>query len=202
MPRLLIFMALAGVLVFLPLRVMATSVIAPDFDTLVNEADYVVRAVVKSVNSEWKENQGHKYIGTSVELEIRDVVRGAPPKTVILQMVGGTVGNRTLTVEGAPRFLVGDEAIFFVQGNGRQMYPLVAIMHGLYPVYRDDKSGLEYVVRSNGMPLYSEQDVALPMTELSAVKGQNPAATPMSVAAFEQKIRGVTPASSHAAQQR
>ncbi len=202
MSRRLISVVLAAVLGLLPFRVWATSVVPPDFDTLVNDADYVVRAVVKSVTSEWKETAGHKYIGTKVQLEIQEIVRGKPPQTLTLEMVGGRVGQDALIVEGAPQFLVGDEDILFVQGNGKQVYPLVAIMHGRYPVYHDAQSGTEYVVRSNGMPLYSEQDVSLPMTALSSVKVQNPAAKPMTVAAFEQKIRAVNPASARAEQLR
>jgi hypothetical protein len=202
MPRRIILLILAVVLGLLPFRGLATSVIAPDFNTLVNEADYVVRAVVKSVNSEWRENEGRRYIATMVELQVSDIVKGTPPQSVILQMVGGTVGPDTLTVTDAPKFVVGDDAIFFVQGNGRQMYPLVAIMHGLYPVYRDSQSNLEYVVRSNGMPLYTENDVSLPMSSLSTIKAQNPASRPMSVAAFEQKIRAAASTSARTAQQR
>jgi len=201
MSRNLTILALGVVLAVLPLRAPATTVIAPDFDALVTQADYVVHAVVKSVNSEWRETDGHRYIATQVELQVTEVVRGTPPQPLVLQVVGGTVGNDTLVIAEAPKFVVGDEGIFFVQGNGHQMYPLVAIMHGLYPVYHDVKSGLAYVVRSNGMPLYSEQEVSLPMSEASAVKTADPAAKPMSVAAFEQKIRSVTASAARTSQQ-
>lgn len=177
----------------LPLPSRATSVIPPDFNTLVNSADYVVRGVVKSVNSEWREKDGHKYIATKVEVEVRETIRGTPPAQVVLDMVGGRVGEDELVVTGAPQFQVGDEDILFVQGNGRQVYPLVAIMHGRYPIFHDTKTGQDLVVRSNGMPLYSEQDVALPMTTLSATKQANSAAKPMTAAAFVQKIRNAGP---------
>jgi hypothetical protein len=69
------------------------------------------------------------------------------------------------------------------------MYPLVGIMHGLYPILHDFKTGADYVLRSNGMPLYSEQDVSQPMNRLSAAKQQNPAALPMTAGAFVRAIR-------------
>jgi hypothetical protein len=180
-------------LLLLPLSLRATTVIAPEFDSLVSQSDYVVRAVVKSVNSAWKENGGQKYITSKVELEVREIIKGTPPQPLVLEMAGGRVGTDELRIEGAPRFQVGDEDILFVQGNGRQIYPLVAIMHGLYPIFKDAKTGNEYVLRSNGMPLYSEQDVSLPMTSLSTVKVQNPKAQPMTAADFVRKIRAVEP---------
>jgi len=182
-------------LLLLPLSLRATSVIAPEFDSLVSQSDYVVRAVVRSVTAEWKENGPQKYIVSKVELEVRETIKGAAPEPLVLTMVGGKIGTEELRLEGAPQLQVGDEDIFFVQGNGQQIYPLVAIMHGLYPIMKDAKTGTEYVLRSNGMPLYSEQDVSLPMTTLSAVKVQNPQALPMVAAEFIRKVRASVPTS-------
>ncbi len=194
-------LGLAVGLLLLPLRSFATSVNAPEFNQLVSSADYIVRAMVKSVTAEWREDKGRKYIATKVELEIREIIRGIPPQPLVLELVGGRIGEEELVVEGAPKFHVGDEDILFVQGNGRQIFPLVGIMHGRYPIFIDKKTGREFVVRSNGMPLYSEQDVSLPMTILSAVKMQNPKAEPMTAAAFCRKVREVvalsTPESAH-----
>ena len=185
-------MTIRGLILLLllgPLSMRATTVVAPKFDDLVSQADYVVHAVVKSVSSEWQTDGTNKHIKTKVELDVSEVLKGTPPDPLVLEMLGGRVGDVEMTVQGAPKFVTGDEGIFFIHGNGQQFSPLVGIMHGLYPVYKDAKSGAEYVVRSNGMPLYSEQDVSLPMTTLSPAKVQNPNLSPMTVAAFTQKVR-------------
>jgi len=65
----------------------------------------------------------------------------------------------------------------------------VAMMHGVYPILREASSGEAYVLRSNGLPLYSAQDVSLPMNRLSAVKQQNPSARPLTAGAFIRQIR-------------
>lgn len=179
---------------FLAGRTRATTVEAPDFDGLVDSADYVVRAVVKSVTSEWRENGGKRYIASKVELEVRDVIKGTPPTPLILELVGGRIGREELVIEGAPRFNPGEENVLFVQGNGRQFYPLVAIMHGVYPVFRDPRSGLDYIMRSSGRLLYSEQEVALPITSPSPLKRKNPWAMPLTAAAFIDKVRLHRPA--------
>lgn len=173
----------------LPGRIAATTVEAPAFKELTDLADYVVRGVVTDVSSEWREHEGRRYIASRVEIEILDVIRGSPPPRLVLELLGGRVGEDELVVEGAPRFYVGDEDIFFVRGNGRAFYPLVGIMHGIYPILHDFQTGQDHVLRSNGMPLYSEQDVSLPMTRLSAVKAKNPAAPPMTADAFIRRVR-------------
>jgi len=188
-------------LLVLPLALRATTVNAPQFDDLVSQADYVVRAKVTAVASEWQTDGDNTHIITKVTLAVSDVIKGTPPQPLVLQMLGGTVDGVTMRVEGAPRFNVGEEHIFFIHGNGTQFTPLVALMYGSYPVFADTKTGNTYVLRSNGMPLYSEQDVSLPMSKAGA-KAQNAGAKPMSPEAFASKIRNsVNTSSSHANQQ-
>src|SRR5882757_889291 len=142
----------------------ATTVNPPEFADLVNESDFIVRAVVKSVTSEYAQPNSKKII-TKVTLDVREVIAGTPTQPLVLVMLGGRVGDNEMTIEGAPKFQVGDEDILFVQGNGQQIYPLVAIMHGRYPIQRESGTGREFVTRSNKVPLQDPLEVALPMTE-------------------------------------
>ena len=176
-------------LVLLPRPVSATMVDAPDIDSLISQSDYIVRAVVRSATPEWREHAGRRYIGTKVELEIREVIKGAPPSLLVLNLIGGRIGQDELVLEGLPQFHAGDENVLFVHGEQRNMFPLVALMHGAYPVFHDASSGRDYVMRSNGQPLYSAQDVSLLMTGPAAVKQQNSLARPITAATFIRQIR-------------
>ena len=108
----------------------ATTVIAPDFDSLVSGADYVVRAVVKSVASESRMAPQGRAIFTKVELQVVATITGTPPQALVLQLLGGTVDGVTMRVEGVPQIHVGGEGILFVQDNRIEFYPLVGIMNG------------------------------------------------------------------------
>jgi hypothetical protein len=174
---------------FLTLRLSATSVQPPELDSLVRQSDYVVRAVVKSITPEWRVHAGSRYISSRVELEVREIIKGTPPAPLVLDLTGGKIGDDELIIQGMPRFEVGDERVLFVHGKHRKMMPIVALMHGIYPIVRDSRTGQDHVLRSNGQPLYSAQEVALPMDQSSAVKRQNPQARPLSAAAFASHIR-------------
>ena len=150
----------------------ATTVVPPTFSELVNESDYIVRAVVKSVTSEWRGAPGQGSIFTRVELEVREVIAGAPPQPLVLEMLGGKVGDQEMAIQGAPRFSVGQEDILFVQGNGKNVYPLFAIMHGRYPIRKEAGTGREYMTRSNEVPMQDVDEVALPMAEGPAAEIQ------------------------------
>ncbi len=143
----------------------ATTVIPPEFAQLVNGSDCIVRAVVKKVSS-LKKTRGHGVkIFTEVELEVVEVIAGSPPAKLTLEMLGGRVGQEELTVQGAPKFQVGDEDILFVNGNGRNVSPLYGMMHGRYPILKEAATGRTYVARSNKVPLHDPAEVSLPMTE-------------------------------------
>jgi hypothetical protein len=173
----------------------ATTVIPPEFPDLVQNSDYVVRARVKSLRNEIRVREGQEVPYTQVELEVREVIAGTPPSTVVLTLLGGrTTDGGELRVEGVPTFSVGDEDILFVRGNGTNFYPLKGVMHGRYPVRFDKKLGREYVARANGVPLAATAEVALPLAEgkiaelLRRMRKVDDALTP---AEFVQSIREV-----------
>jgi hypothetical protein len=169
----------------------ATTVEPPSFDELVNRSDYVVRATVKTATPEWHETAGKRYISTHLELEVSEVVKGTPPSPLALDVLGGRIGDVEFAVSGMPIFQVGDESILFVYGADKKLYPFVAMMHGIYPILHETKSGTDYMLRSNGMPLYNTADVALPLYHpSSALKQSTPTpAHPLTPKAFIQEIR-------------
>lgn len=162
MLRRLVFASVGCIILTAPTR--ATTVNPPEFLQLVNESDYIVRAVVRSVSVELRLMPSGKSMPFSrVELEVKQIIAGKPPAPLILEVLGGRTGERELSISGAPKFAVGEESILFVQGNGKQIYPLVRMAHGLYPIMKEAASGREYMARSDGAPLRSVNEVARPI---------------------------------------
>lgn len=168
-------------------RSFATTVVPPSFDSLVSQADFVVRAVVKSKTSEWRTDSGGRHIITKVTFDVREIIKGQPTLPLVLQMLGGTIGQKTMVVEGAPAFNMGEDDILFVHGNGTQFVPLVAIMYGQFLVMRDTATGQDVVHRSNGSALYDVNDVAQPMTAATAARSSGP--RPLTATQFSEKVR-------------
>jgi len=186
--RLLLAVAGAAIAACGALPVLATTINQPSFDQLVQQADYIVHAKVKSVTAEWRVDGANKHIVTKVELDVTEVVEGTPPQPLVLEMLGGKIGDRELRVDGAPKFKVGDEDILFVHGNGQQLSPLVAMEYGRYRVQHDATTGRAHVARENGAPLFSEQEVALPMGAASALKAGHDEVQPLTPEDFKNQI--------------
>jgi hypothetical protein len=152
----------------------ATTVVPPDFDSLVKQADYVVRGVVKSVNSEWRASGENRAIFTKVEIDVREVIAGEPPRPLVLDILGGRVGKDEMTLHGSPVFQIGEEAILFIHGNGVQIHPLVALRHGHYPIKKHD-DGAAHVARSDGQPLHDEREISLAFSHASSPSSESTA---------------------------
>jgi hypothetical protein len=157
---------------FVTTRASATTVVPPEFDELVNKSDYVVRAVVKEVRSEFS-RPGGRSIVTYVELDVKEVIAGNPPSPLVLRMLGGRVGDKRMVVSGAPEFVVGDEDILFVRDNERVFNPLTALMHGRYPVARDAATGRGYMMRNNRAPLKDTKEVSGKMDHAAHAAGEH-----------------------------
>jgi hypothetical protein len=184
--------ALALFLAFTAPALHATTVIAPSFERLVGTSDYIVRATVKAITTDWRDNPdkpGERFIGSRVELTVLEVIKGTPPSPLVLDLVGGRVGDDVLTIEGAPRFEVGQESVLFIKGNGRQIIPLVGMMHGRYIVRRDQRTKKDEILRNSGQPLFNEQEVTLPENEASPVPARDRNARALNSAEFSQRIR-------------
>jgi hypothetical protein len=186
------FLPVCLILSLVGITARATTVVPPQFEELVAKADYIVRAVVKSVNAEMHTDGPHRHITTKVELEVLEVISGTPPQPLVLQLLGGKVGAEEMRIDGTPKFQVGDEDILFVHGNGVQFCPLVALMHGRYPVKSEAGTGRKFVTRGDGTPLTNEQEVARPMTlpdKSSAAPVVQPAASALTPADFVSRIK-------------
>ena len=130
----------------------ATTVIAPDFDSLVNQAELIFEGTVTDVKAQWVGEGSQRHIVSYVTFKVEDALKGSPGATYTIRMLGGTVGDQTLEVTDAPKFKTGDRDILFVEHNGTQFIPLVGIMHGRFAVKRD-QSGQEVLMTAKGRPL-------------------------------------------------
>ncbi len=185
----------------------ATSVVPPSFPELVAEAEAIYRGTVTSMEARRVARpDGGNVVKTFVTFTVDRVLKGAAQSEVVLEFLGGTVGDDSLEVTGMPKFAVGQREFVFVQKNGTQLCPLVGLMHGRYRVLRDADGARDYVARDNGAPLTDTAEVALPMTPLPAqvrtARAATAAADALTPAAFESQVRAEVSGGGTALQQK
>ena len=133
---------------------LATTVIPPSFDQLVQQAEVIFQGSVTDVRSQWVGEGGERHIVSYVTFKVEDGLKGNAGQSYTMRMFGGTVGDQGMGISDAPTFKVGDRDILFVENNGTQVIPLVGIMFGRFHIQKDE-SGQEVVTRNEGEPVKS-----------------------------------------------
>jgi hypothetical protein len=134
---------LASVLCIAP---AARASVTPDLDTLLAQAPAAVVATCTSVKTEW--NKARTRITTTATFEADRVLRGglaAGPLAV--EQVGGTVGDITQIMVGAPSFAVGERSLLLLAPiAGRDAHQVYGLAGGKHRVLVDPRTGRERVV--------------------------------------------------------
>jgi hypothetical protein len=161
----------------------ATIVIAPSFEELVREADVVFEGEVIDTTSRITVEGGAETIVTDVSFRVGRMLKGTSGPVMVLEFLGGVVGDRGFRVDGVPTFARGDRDVIFADTSQRLVSPLVRVMHGRLRITKDGPAGQESVRQFDGRPL---RDVAA----FGSAEKQ-PALSPipaMSLAAFESAV--------------
>ena len=137
----------------------ALTVIARDPDQLVTRADTVFKGTVTTKASVWIGEANSRHIVTFVTFQVEETYKGAPATEQTLRFLGGTVGNQTMDVPDMPRFEVGQKAVLFVVGNGKQFCPLVGVAQGRFHVVKDETAGNERVFTDDGSPVFNTVEI-------------------------------------------
>lgn len=171
-------------------QVWATTVVPPNLDELVKEAEVIFEGNVTAIKSHWAGENETRRIETDFTFQVTETLKGDIPSTYVLHVLGGTVGDVSLDVDGSPHFAKGDRALLFVTHNGTQFVPLVGIMHGHYQFKHDHVSNKEIVVRHDGATLRSVDGIG--KDKATAERPGPTAAAPMTPEAFKDSIKAKT----------
>jgi len=130
----------------------ASTFLKVDIPTLKKMSESVVHANVVDVRSAW--NDEGSAIFTYVTLEVRGRLHGASENQIVVRVPGGTVGDFTSEMEGAPQFHQGDHVLAFI-ARWYDGVPMVAgYAQGLSKV-KQDRLGNQILEGgvADGMPM-------------------------------------------------
>jgi hypothetical protein len=130
----------------------ASTFLKVDIPTLKKMSESVVQARVVDVQSAW--NVEGSAVFTFVTLEVKGRLHGNAPDQLVVRVPGGTVGDFTSEMEGAPQFHKGDQVVAFI-ARWYDGVPMVAgYAQGLSKV-NEDRLGNEILEGglADGMPV-------------------------------------------------
>lgn len=135
-------------------------------DQLTDRAGSIVVATVVSRRAEWEAYGASKLIITKITLAVEQSVKGSMPGTLVIEVVGGTIGDQTLRVSDVPEFRVGDRDVLFLNNHPHAVSPVVGSDQGLFRIINESATGVPRIVTAGYAPLLSDSaakaSIALP----------------------------------------
>ena len=114
--------------------------------------------VAKCVSSEAKLDQKTGFIFTYITFEIDESLKGKYGDELVLRIVGGTVGNKTMSSPFIPSFKPNEEVVLFLGPKNTDGYPLLKSLNKGIIRVTTDSSGSKIVSSSvSDLPLYNSR---------------------------------------------
>jgi hypothetical protein len=110
----------------------ATTLLKTDLQELSSTSDVVVRGTVKRVESRWTKDGSR--IVTDIDVEVREAMKGAPPKTVTIRQPGGVVGDIGQKVSGLASFQEGEDVVVFLEKKPGNAFDVRGWAQGKYKI--------------------------------------------------------------------
>ncbi len=146
--RVLISTALIGSWLAAPAR--ATTLVRLSLEQLSQASSDIVRGHVVSQESQW--NPAHNQIVTLTTIAVDQAVKGQPPASLVIEQLGGTVGNIRSRVPGTVQFQPQGDYLLFLEpaAANSSHYLVVGMMQGAYRIYPDRITHEERVIQPLG----------------------------------------------------
>ena len=128
-------------------------------DQLAGRAATIVVSTVTSRRAEWEHYGESRLIITKVTIEVEQTLKGSAPRTLVVEVLGGTIGDQTLHVSHVPEFKVGDRDVLFLNSATHAASPLVGSDQGRFRVINEAATGTARKLNAAFAPLVSPADI-------------------------------------------
>jgi hypothetical protein len=121
------------------LPAQATTLARMDVAQLTAHSSAVAR--VRCISSVYRREPSG--VWTVTTFEVADVWKGSLPATVSVRLPGGRAGGQVVRVDGAPRFVPGEEAVLFLEPARHAEMTITSWAQGTFRIRRPRFSELE-----------------------------------------------------------
>lgn len=126
----------------------ATSLELEGTADLLQKSDSVITGRVLSTEARMRED--HQFIYTYVTIEVDDVLKGSAAqagRTIVLEELGGQVGDWVHYVEAVPRYAVGERVLAFLEDRDEGLFRTYGMIQGKFRFETDARTGEEMLTR-------------------------------------------------------
>ena len=152
-----------------PIAARATTIRPMSLRELTRSSSTIAVAQATRVWSQWTPD--HRLIYTYTEFSVKQALKGSPSSTIVVQQLGGSVGDVKMTVAGVEHWRSGDETVLFLNPNqsGNGTYLVTGLLQGDFRVSRD-RNGRSMVTNPVGSGVESFDTATHQLQEFTPVR--------------------------------
>ena len=144
-PALQAFALLLAVL-FMAKTTTATTAVMLSDEQLIASSRVILLGEVQSVKAQWDLN--HENINTYVKIKISQTLKGQLQNdTIVFKQLGGTVGEDSTVIFGAPEYKTGQRVLLFLDTAQDGTLRVAHLFQGKYDVRDDTNTGRTRIKR-------------------------------------------------------
>jgi hypothetical protein len=118
----------------------ATTAILLSDEQLITSSRVILLGEIKSAKAQW--NLNHENIETYVKVKVSTVLKGElQHDEIVFRQLGGTVGDASTVIFGAPSYKAGDRVLLFLDTARDGTLRIAHLFQGKYDVVEDTASG-------------------------------------------------------------
>jgi hypothetical protein len=133
-------------------------------DELIVAAPTIVVATVTGRRADWESYGASRLIITTVTLEVEQSLKGGAPRTLVVEVMGGSISDETQRLSHVPEFRVRERDVLFLNGLPHAVSPLVGSDQGRFRVLEESAGGTARVVTVGFHPLRSLAEIGAART--------------------------------------
>jgi hypothetical protein len=122
-------------------------------DQLTDRAATIVVGTVTQRRAEWEHYGASRLIITKVTIAVEQSIKGGAARTLVIEVMGGTIGDQTLTVSDVPEFRVGDRDVLFLNNHPHAVSPLIGSDQGRFRVINESATGVPRILTAGYAPV-------------------------------------------------
>jgi hypothetical protein len=127
----------------------ATDFAPVSIEQTVDASTYVIRGTVEKV---WAEQGERGQVWTRAQIAVTDTLKGHAPAQLVIDSMGGTVGDVRASVWGAARFSVGEDVFVFVEQLDNGRLSAFGMFNGKYTIRRAARDTQLHAMKWQGHP--------------------------------------------------
>ncbi|MBK7992577.1 MAG: hypothetical protein IPK14_03945 [Blastocatellia bacterium] len=153
-------------------QAQAGSLVKISDKNLVLSSDAILTGKVLSIESRWDASKTNIY--TDITIALNQTIKGdLGSNTIVIEQVGGKIGDKQVWLTGSPEFSVGEEVLLFLKANSEGVLHTAHMGMGKFSISQTSENKTVFRPSLDKSKVYNAQEYLQNIKELVAANPQN-----------------------------